>query len=136
MFGRFNRHPTRRDIRYFSITLLIACLLFALVLILADKSSAALRIGGAGGFLSIVCYFAPIIGRAVYLVWMGATFALGFIISPVVTALIFYLIVTPIGIFLRLAGKDRLRLKTPKNVTTYFNDYSEPSDKESFCRQF
>jgi len=136
MLGRINWRPTRREIRYFSITLLIAFALANLILLLGGKYRVAGWFFGSGLALSLVCYFVSFFGKGVYLVWMAVTYALGRVVSPVIIAVIFYLVVTPIGLLNRMFGKDRLRLKKPKGVSSYFVDHTEPIDKESFRRQF
>ena len=136
MLGRINWHPTRREIKYFSVTMLIAFALANVVLLLAGKYRVAGWIFGCGFVLSVVCYFIPLVGKLIYLVWMAATYVLGRIVSPIVTAIIFYLLVTPIALVNRLMGKDRLRLKKPKNASTYFVDHIDAQDRESMRRQF
>ena len=136
MLGRINWHPNHREIRYFSVTMLIAFALANLILLLGGKYRVAGWFFGCGFVLSVVCYFIPPVGKLVYFVWMAATYVLGRIVSPVVTAIIFYLLVTPIALVNRLMGKDRLRLKKPKDVSTYFVDHTESQDKESMRRQF
>lgn len=136
MLGRINWHPSRREIKYFSVTMLIAFALASLFLVLGGKDRFAGWIFSCGLALSIVCYFIPPVGKLVYFVWMAATYVLGRIVSPIVTAMIFYLLVTPIALVNRLTGKDRLRLRKPKDANTYFVDHTDAQDKESFRRQF
>ena len=45
---------------------------------------------------------------------------LGKIIAPIVMSLIYFLILTPIGLLVRLFGKDLLGLKYSKNQRTYW----------------
>ena len=46
--------------------------------------------------------------------WIKLGFMLGRVISPFVMAFIFFVIVTPIGILLRIFQKDVMRLKKKK----------------------
>ena len=41
----------------------------------------------------------------VYAVWMGIAFALGWVVSRAILILLFYFIITPIGMVARLFGK-------------------------------
>ena len=43
--------------------------------------------------------------------WSKFGILLGFIVSPFIMAIIFFLVVTPIGLFMRLLGKDLINLK-------------------------
>jgi hypothetical protein len=136
MLGRINWHPTRRDLRYFAVTLAMVVVLLALILLFGGKYHAASWFAVIGLAVCLACYSIPPFGKVVYLPWMAVTYVLGRIVSPIVTAIIFYLLVTPIALVNRLMGKDRLRLKKPKDVSTYFVHHTESTDKESMRRQF
>ena len=52
--------------------------------------------------------------------WIKLGIFLGNFISPIVMALVFFLVVTPTGIIMRLSGKNLLRINKMKNVKTYW----------------
>ena len=52
-------------------------------------------------------------------VWMKFGFILGKIVSPIVIGFIFFFVVTPTGIIMRVLGKDLLNLKK-NNQNTYW----------------
>ena len=60
--------------------------------------------------------------------WFKFGLILGRIISPIIMGLIFFLVVTPIGVFMRLLNKDLLNLKMSKN-STYWIKKSGPKSK-------
>ena len=60
--------------------------------------------------------------------WFKFGLLLGKIVSPLIMGLIFFLVVTPIGIFMRLLQKDLLNLKFSKK-NTYWIDKSGPKSK-------
>jgi len=64
--------------------------------------------------------------------WFRFGIFLGNFISPIVMAFIFFLVVTPTGLIMKLFGKDILRLK--KNKTTYW--INKDSDDSSMKNQF
>ena len=47
--------------------------------------------------------------------WIKLGEILGKIIAPIVMGFIYFIIITPIGLFMRLVGKDLLSLKFNKN---------------------
>ena len=53
------------------------------------------------------------------IIWVKFGELLGRIIAPVVMAIIYFIIVTPIGLFMRLIGKDLLNIKFSK-ANTYW----------------
>ena len=61
-------------------------------------------------------------------IWFKFGLLLGKIISPFVMGIIFFLVVTPIGIIMRLLKKDLLNLKFNKN-NTYWIKKSDPKSK-------
>ena len=60
--------------------------------------------------------------------WFKFGLLLGKIISPIIMGIIFFLVVTPIAIIMRLFKKDLLNLKFKKN-NTYWIDKSGPKSK-------
>ena len=84
--------------------------------------------------------FGAVVPRAlkyVYLAWMSVAFVLGFVISHLILGLFFFLVITPIGLVARLAGKDFLRLKLDPKAESYWipreRKAESPADYE---RQF
>ena len=61
-------------------------------------------------------------------IWFKFGIFLGKIISPFVMGIIFFLVVTPIGILMRVLKKDLLNLKINKGKT-YWIDKSGPKSK-------
>ena len=54
-------------------------------------------------------------------VWIKFGFFLGKLVTPIVMGLIFFLIVTPTSLILKIMGKDVLRLKKNKSETYWLN---------------
>jgi len=52
--------------------------------------------------------------------WMKFGIFLGSIISPFVMGVVFFMVVTPVGLIMRFLGKDLLRIKKSKFVSTYW----------------
>ena len=67
--------------------------------------------------------------------WMGFGLVLGMIVSPIVMGVIFFAIFTPIGILMRLFGRDELLLQF-KNKPSYWILRNEDIHSNSFRRQF
>jgi saxitoxin biosynthesis operon SxtJ-like protein len=56
----------------------------------------------------------PQIFRPIAVVWLGFSNLLGEIVPKILLSLVFFLVVTPIGILRRLIGKDALKLRVFK----------------------
>ena len=75
--------------------------------------------------------------RPIFLGLMYLTFPIGFVISHVMLAVIYYGVFTPIGLLMRLFGKDPLRLKRKEGVRSHWIPRSEREvDNERYFRQF
>ncbi len=60
--------------------------------------------------------------------WFKFGIFLGKIISPIIMGIIFFLVVTPIGLFMRLLGKDLINLKYNNNHS-YWIERNGPKSK-------
>jgi len=61
--------------------------------------------------------------------WFKFGVILGKIISPIIMGIIFFLVVTPIGLIMKVLGKDLLRLKLNKKDNTYSIEKNGPKSK-------
>jgi Saxitoxin biosynthesis operon protein SxtJ len=52
--------------------------------------------------------------------WTRFGLLIGMIVSPIVLGLLFVLVVTPVGLLMRLTGKDPLRLRRESGVGSYW----------------
>ena len=64
-----------------------------------------------GGFLALFGLARPQLLRPVYRGWMMLAILIGAVMSRVLLTLLFYIALVPIGLWLRLSGKDLLDLK-------------------------
>ena len=66
-------------------------------------------------------------------IWFKFGILLGNIIAPVIMGFVFFLVVTPTGLIMKLLGKDLLKLKKNKNSTYWLNkDNTSSSLKNQF----
>ena len=61
--------------------------------------------------------------------WFRFGLFLGKIISPIIMGVIFFLVVTPIGLLMRLFGKDVINLKLNKKKSSYWIEKVGPKSK-------
>ena len=60
--------------------------------------------------------------------WFKFGMFLGLIVSPIVMGIVYFLVVTPIGVIMRLLGKDVLNLKY-RDIQSYWIEKSGPKSK-------
>lgn len=90
-----------------------------------------------GGALLIGGYLATPLVRPVYLGWMKFAFVLGWINTRILLGVFFYLILTPIGLLMRLFGRDFLDEKIEKDRASYWTRRERvPVDRSRYERLF
>ncbi len=102
-----NLNPSKRDLRIFSLAALVF-LTFVGWVVWRKSGSAT-----AGGVLVAVGVLIAILGlsvpravRPLFVALMVINYPIGWVVTHVVMALIFYLVVTPLGVIMRLCGRD------------------------------
>jgi len=131
-----NIKTAKKDIRSFGVTFGIIFLIIAGFLYFQEKDSFQLFIYLAGSF-SFSGIILPIVLKPAYMIWMIFAVILGWFMTRVILSLLFYLIITPIGLFLRILGKDLLGLKEAKNQKSYWSmRNSEKEQKQNYEKQF
>jgi hypothetical protein len=86
-------------------------------------------------FLSIT-FVSPKILHPLNRVWFLFGEMLGRIVSPVVLMIIFFGLLTPIGVLTRLVGRDELRLRKRKGGSSWVPREQTEVSSESFKNQF
>ena len=67
--------------------------------------------------------------------WMQFGYLIGMIISPIILAIIFFALVTPYSLVMRIFGRDELRLKLLKR-DSYWKSREQIVPQTNFKQQF
>ena len=113
--------------RSFGLVFFFVFLIIAFYPLLNEKPINALLLGISIIFLILGLLNSKIL-NPLNIIWFKFGLLLGRIISPLVMGVIFFVIVTPIGIFMRLIKKDLLNLKFNNNKT-YWSKKTGPKSK-------
>ncbi len=124
--------PDAASLRKFGRSMLVFGLVFALWFWFKKAPAAVWTFAGLGAFCFVTSLFVPAVARVVYALWMCIAWLLGQIVTPVIMGLLYYVVITPIGLVLRLTGHDRLRLKKPAAASYWVDCKPSPS----YDRQF
>lgn len=71
-----------------------------------------------------------------YVVLMVIAWPIGFVISHVLIAVIYYLVITPIALFFRVTGRDVIGKKLDPRATTYWHDRGPPRPASSYFKLY
>jgi len=77
----------------------------------------------------------PRLLRPVYVGWMAAAFPIGWTVSHVLLGIIFYGVVTPIGLLLRVMGRDPMNRKLDRQAKTYWIEH-DPAEAARYFRMY
>jgi hypothetical protein len=136
LLAQVNWRPSNRDLRIFALA--IACLMGMLTLIgrlrygqMPEYGASALRAALAAVLLGLAC---PTSLLWPYRLWMSITTPLFLVFQTLVMARVFYLVLTPVGLFFRLIGRDPLNRRFASKQDRYWLPHSPPSDR--YFRQY
>ena len=127
-------HGSRKDLVKFGVTLGIFFAVLAFFLFWRGRGLKVPLLCASGFFFFFAAAW-PGFLRPAQKVWMALALVMGRIVSSVILTLVFYFLLTPIGVFLRITGKDFLEKDWKRRRNTYWLDRS-PKDKMSYERQF
>lgn len=92
---------------------------------------------GIAAVTGVVLYLlVPVVFRWIFVLWMVLAYPIGWVISQIALALMFYGIITPVALIFRMTGRDRLRRFKPANATTYWIKKEMPADVRRYFRQY
>ena len=82
------------------------------------------------GLLWVPALLMPSILRPVYTTWMKIGHGIGWVNTRIILGVLFYTLVLPMGLIMRLFGKDPMTRKLDKTVPSYRKEsVSEPKDR-------
>ena len=127
----------RKELRRFGIIMAVAFGVIGGLLLWREKGHYFwfLILSGAFLFLGIAV---PNLLRPVYKTWMTLAGAMGWCMTRIILTVLFYLVVTPIGLLTRLLGKDFLELKLDRSsAVSYWIPREGPKpEAEKYNNQF
>jgi hypothetical protein len=135
-FQHVKWHPDARELRRFAIFMLVGFFVLGLLSVWRAKGIAtgSIVLWSIGVFLAVAS-FVPRLGRVAYLGVYLPTSIIGYVVSNVMLALMFLFVITPLGIVLRLLGKDLLQERRQK-AQTQWKPVKGPKTEDSYYRQF
>jgi hypothetical protein len=133
-----NWHPSPRELRQFAGFWLPAFFGVAGSLIGYHSGSwtlpvilwsAALAVGSVG-------LVRPSFIRPVYTSWMWASLPVGWTVSHLMLAAVFFLVLTPIGLVARMFGYDPMKSTFDRSAKTYWVPHNPGEEAGRYFRQF
>jgi multisubunit Na+/H+ antiporter MnhG subunit len=120
----------RNSLKKFAIIMGTAFLVFSLIVFFKHKAGYFI-LGIVLVIFFVFAFIRPELLKPIYIVWMKFAFVLGWINTRIILIIVFYLVITPVGLLLKLFGKDILDIKIDKTKESYWIK----KDKKQFSLQ-
>jgi hypothetical protein len=135
-FQHVKWRPDARELRRFATAMLIGFFVLGAVSAWRARGigTGSVVLWSIGASLAVAA-FVPKLGRITYLAVYLPTSIIGYVVSNVMLTLMFFLVITPLGIVMKLMGKDVLQQRRPDR-TTQWTPVKETKNEESYYRQF
>ena len=131
-----NWNPDRRELKQFALMWIGFFGLFGAYSLFLNGTSGAALVLWAVAATGLVGYFRPGMLRPVYVVWMALALPIGWTISHLLLLVMYYLLITPIGLLMRLFGYDSLERQIDRSAKTYWVPHDPGAEPSRYFKQF
>ncbi len=131
-----NLKTSRKELRKFGMLLFFIFALIAGLMFWRAKSSWLILFCISMLFL-FIGLVRPSFLRSFYRVWMAWALVLGWVMTRIILTISFFVIITPMGLFLRkVLRKDLLDEKIEKSKETYWKPHMPAIDRSQYLKRF
>jgi hypothetical protein len=132
---RINRNPSLRQLAVFAVAWFAACAIAGVGLWRRGHETPAIVAVALGVSVPLIGIAVPVTLRWLYVGLSYATYPIGFVVSHVVLAIVYFGVVTPIGLVMRICGYDPLERKFAPEKRSYWKVREARPTTESYFRQ-
>ena len=126
---------SRKDLKNFGFAIGFILLIIGLFLFVREKDL-FVYFFSIGSILIILGGITPFILKPIYKIWMIFAVIIGWIMTRIILSVLFFSIITIIGLFTRLIGKDFLNLKSKSNESYWNIRNKERELNQDYEKQF
>jgi len=129
--------PTRRVLRQFA-ALWLACFLAlgAIQYLVTHRPMAGLTLAAIAVIVGLPGLFWPSLLRGIYVASTVLVFPLGWLVSLLLLLVVYYLILSPVAVLMRICGRDFLQRKPAPRRDSFWVPKRSPADVRSYFRQY
>jgi len=134
---RIERHPSRGQLHVFGLLWFVFfCFWGTLSWWEAGMNAKAAAFWAIAFIIPSAGFVWPEVLRKVYLLAVYVTFPIGIIISSVLLIFVYYIVLTPISLILRLTGYDPMGRFFDRTAKTYWLPRKPKNETERYFKQF
>ena len=134
---QIDHDPSRRQLSVFGVIWLV---FFGVVggIVLKNSGSVlvATVIWGLALAVPVIGWTVPAFMRIVYIGMAYSAFPIGFVVSYLIMVIVYYLVLTPIGVVMRLFGYDPMNRHFDGSADTYWCPREQEKSLDTYFRQF
>ncbi len=134
---QIDHNPSRRQLNIFGLIWLV---FFGIIGGIAagngDSMLVAAVIWGLAVTIPVVGWTVPAFMRIAYVGLAYAAFPIGFVVSHVILLVVYYLVLSPVGLLMRLFGYDPMGSTFDANAKTYWCPRDKKDSLKEYFRQF
>lgn len=128
--------PSQSELRWFGLLLAVVFgILGGVVWWQAGAQRVSVALWSLGVLLGATYYLVPPLRWPLYTVWMSLVMPIGLFISTLVLGLIYFGVITPLGRFMALFGRDKLDRRPDPDRTSYWVPHPAVGDTGRYLRQ-
>lgn len=144
-FKEINWKPDGTELKKFAVSLIIGFPIIAVVFFIVrwikldegmPEPKFFLLLGGIGAGVGVICWLIKPIARLIYPLWYGLAACIGIVVANLLFMILYFGLFTPMGLFMRLRGRDPLRLKMRKDTASYWEDAPETPPSTQYFKQY
>ncbi len=132
-----NKNPSQRELAVFGLMMVgFFSLIGGALFFKLPSRSVAFAIWGFGAALSGLFFAVPQSRRPIYLAWIYAALPVGWTVSHLVLAAVYYLALTPVGLLMRILGHDPMRRRLDRRSGSYWRKRPKSPEPSRYFKQF
>jgi hypothetical protein len=91
---------------------------------------------GLAAYAGLSAFLAPLAVKPLYLALTVVTYPIGFVLSYLMMVIIFYGVITPVGLVFKLIGRDAMNRRFDPSTSSYWVERRPPESIKRYFRQF
>jgi len=130
------RGASRSDLKWFGLIIAGVFIVLGAMARLKGHHTIPVVLWSIGIALALVYYSIKALRHLMFDLWMGITYPIGSIVSHILMALMFYGVITPVGLLMRLFGRDPMQRAFDRSAASYWEPHDPSAEPGRYFRQF
>ncbi|MFS8070152.1 MAG: SxtJ family membrane protein [Byssovorax sp.] len=136
IYAEINKNPSAKELIKFGATFLGGMAVIGLLYYFVFHNEPLAKGLWIAGGVVFALSFIPPVARILYILWMGLGITMGLVTSPIILALVFLVLITPVGLVFKLIQRDTMKRKMDRGAASYWEEYKETDDPATYVKQF